>query len=118
MNYNPTIGKIYDTIFFLTEYFNGSITAHDNEQQHDIVEMLEYYATIKQEVQVIPYYLKPFFFCNATSLSILTKYFYLYLGNKFSHFDEFIISIKQDSDIFRSQLVSSLDIMDDDTKNA
>ncbi len=76
MNFSQEIGKIYDTIFFLIEYYNKDfIEKNFNGKFSDISTMKAYFQEVKTTVNTAPAYLAPFFYVTSDHPSIISKLF-------------------------------------------
>lgn len=75
MEFNPTIGKIYDSVFFFCEYYNKDVVERDFYNKYDDHEfMANCYSQIKENITP-PEFLRPLFYCNKSSSTIISEFF-------------------------------------------
>ena len=75
MEFNPNVGKIYDSIFFFYEYFNKDIVELDFYDKYDDHEfMANCYSQIKESITP-PEFLRPLFYCDKSSSTVISEFF-------------------------------------------
>lgn len=75
MEFNPTIGKIYDSVFFFYEYYSNDVIERDFYNKYDDHEfMMRCYSQIKENITP-PEFLRPLFYCNKSSSTIISEFF-------------------------------------------
>ena len=75
MKFNPNIGKIYDSVFFFYEYYNSDDIERDFYNKYDDHEfMMRCYSQIKESITP-PEFLRPLFYCNKSSSTIISEFF-------------------------------------------
>ncbi len=76
MNFSPEMGKIYDTMFFLIEYYNKDFIEKNFKGKFlDISTMEAYFQEVKAKVETAPVYLAPFFYLTSDHPSIISNLF-------------------------------------------
>lgn len=100
MNFNPEMGKIYDTIFFFIEYYNNDFLEKNFKGKFsDIRTMEAYFQEIKTKVGMIPVYLGPFFYLISDRPSIMSNLFIKHFGEingELPNFLEIICNKRED----------------------
>ena len=75
MEFNPNIGKIYDSVFFFYEYYNSDVIERDFYNKYDDHEfMMRCYSQIKENITP-PEFLRPLFYCDKSSSTIISEFF-------------------------------------------
>lgn len=75
MEFNPNVGKIYDSVFFFYEYYNSDVIERDFYNEYDDHEfMMRCYSQIKENITP-PEFLRPLFYCNKSSSTIISEFF-------------------------------------------
>ena len=75
MEFNPNIGKIYDSVFFFYEYYNSDVIERDFYNKYDDHEfMMRCYSQIKESITP-PEFLRPLFYCDKSSSTIISEFF-------------------------------------------
>ncbi len=105
----PEIGKIYDTIFFCIEYFNGdAVKRYITNNYVDTAFMTECYMKIKEKVSTLPPILAPIFFYRDQKPTAMTCFFDQQIDYKHDTIDTFIEKILENSDILCSLAIDSV----------
>lgn len=75
MEFNPNIGKIYDSVFFFYEYYNKDVIERDFYDKYDDHEfMANCYSQIKESITP-PEFLRPLFYCDKSSSTVISEFF-------------------------------------------
>lgn len=75
MEFNPIIGKIYDSVFFFYEYYNSDVIERDFYNKYDDHEfMMGCYSQIKENITP-PEFLRPLFYCDKLNSTIISEFF-------------------------------------------
>ena len=75
MEFNPNIGKIYDSVFFFYEYYNSDVIERDFYNKYDDHEfMMRCYSQIKENITP-PEFLRPLFYCDKLNSTIISEFF-------------------------------------------
>ena len=75
MEFNPNVGKIYDSFFFFYEYYNSDVIERDFYNKYDDHEfMMDCYSQIKESITP-PEFLRPLFYCDKSSSTIISEFF-------------------------------------------
>ena len=106
MLYFSDSGKIYDTLFFLIEYFNDNLLTRKYKPNFpDLTSMEKYYETVKKDIGEIPELLGPFFYVTLEYPSILSEFFFSNLDLSKDDFGCFINKIMCSKDFLRRKLL-------------
>ena len=75
MEFNPIIGKIYDSVFFFYEYYNSDVIERDFYNKYDDHEfMMDCYSQIKENITP-PEFLRPLFYCDKLNSTIISEFY-------------------------------------------
>lgn len=75
MEFNPNIGKIYDSVFFFYEYYNSDVIERDFYNKYDDHEfMMRCYSQIKESITP-PEFLRPLFYCGKLNSTLISDFF-------------------------------------------
>jgi Transcriptional regulators len=106
MIYTTNIGKIYDSIFFLVEYFNKDFVESEFTKIYDDTSMMvACYNEIKQNITDIPNLLSPMFYINNGMASPFSSFFSNKIDVQSDDMDSFITKIKSNPDLLYKKVV-------------
>ncbi len=109
MIYNPTIGKIYDSIFFLVEYFNKDLVSSEFKKIYgDTSMMTACYEEVEKTIPEIPKLLSPLFYMYNGMTSPIASFFTNQLDFQCDDIDSFINRIRKNSDILYQKTSDSI----------
>lgn len=107
MKLNLEIGKIYDTLFFLIEYYNADFIEQQFESAYPNVDIMKaYFAEVKENVDTIPAYLVPFFYVTSDHPSILSALFIKNFCEINGELQNLLEIIRNDRETLRSAALS------------
>lgn len=117
MNFSPEMGKIYDTIFFLIEYYNKDFIEQSFKGKFSDVSMMEaYFQEVKAKVEMAPVYLAPFFYSTSDHPSIMSNMFIKYFCEIDGELHNLLEIIRNERETLRTDVLS-LFIDDNDAYN-
>ena len=92
MEFNPNVGKIYDSVFFFYEYYNSDVIERDfYNKYYDHEFMMRCYSQIKENITP-PEFLRPLFYCDKSSSTIISEFFGEEIDFSTDTIDSFAIS--------------------------
>jgi len=117
MNFSPEMGKIYDTIFFLIEYYNKDFIEQNFKGKFSDVSMMEaYFQEVKAKVEMAPVYLAPFFYSTSDHPSIMSNMYVRYFCEIDGELHNLLEIIRNERETLRTDVLS-LFIDDNDAYN-
>lgn len=107
MKLNPEIGKIYDTLFFLVEYYNKDFIEQRFESAYPNVDLMKaYFKEVKDKAGTLPPCIAPFFYTTIGTHSIVSNKFAKCFCEVIGGIQNLVENIRNDSENLRKDVLS------------
>lgn len=108
MEFNPNIGKIYDSVFFFYEYYNSDVIERDFYNKYDDHEfMMRCYSQIKENITP-PEFLRPLFYYDKLSGTVISEFFAEEINFSTDTIDSFCDKLLRSVDVLYQRILDRI----------